>query len=173
MAAAAEWYDAANPTYTALVDTTHLVTELYHLVNVPSGIWIDEEGRVMRINEGAYTGFRQIGSSTKDYLPLVRDWVANGAKSPYVWSSQEVAKRIRKPTTDEALADPTFKLGVFFFERDEALARSYWQKAQALAPDNWNYHRQDWIGTEGLAGPKFRAKRSALGDKPYYAPIEK
>jgi hypothetical protein len=42
-----------------------------------------------------------------------------------------------------------------------------------LAPDNWNYHRQDWISTEGLAGPKFRAKRSALGDRPYYAPIEK
>ena len=173
MAAAGEWYAAAKPTYTALVDTTHLVTELYHLVNVPSGIWIDEEGRVLRINEGAYTGFRQIGSSTPDYLPLVRDWAANGAKSPYIWSAQEMAKRIRKPSSDEALADPTFKLGVYFFERDEPLARKYWEKAQALAPDNWNYHRQDWNSTEGLAGPKFRAKRSALGDKPYYAPIEK
>ena len=70
------------------------------------------------------------------------------------------------------MADPTFKLGVYFFERDEPLARKYWEKAQALAPDNWNYHRQDWIGTEGLAGPKFRAKRSALGDKPYYAPLD-
>ena len=155
MAAAGEWYAAAKPTYTALVDTTHLVTELYHLVNVPSGIWIDEEGRVLRINEGAYTGFQKIGSSTTDYLPLVRDWAANGAKSPYIWSAQEMAKRIRKPSSDEALA------------------RRYWEKAQALAPDNWNYHRQDWISTEGLAGPKFRAKRSALGDKPYYAPIEK
>lgn len=148
------------------------MTELYNLVNVPSGVWIDEEGHVLRINEGAYTGFRQIGSSTKDYLPLVRDWVANGPKSPYIWSSQEMTKRIRKQTSDEALADPTFKLGVYFFETDEALARSYWQKAQALAPDNWNYHRQDWIGTEGLAGPKFRAKRGALGDKPYYAPLD-
>jgi hypothetical protein len=173
MTAAGEWYAAAKPTYTALVDPTHLVTELYHLVNVPSGIWVDEEGRVVRINEGAYTGFRQIGSSTTDYLPLVRDWAANGAKSPYIWSAPEMAKRIRKPTSDEALADPTFKLGVYFFERDEALARKYWEKAQALAPDNWNYHRQDWNSTEGLAGPKFRAKRSALGDKPYYAPIEK
>ena len=101
------------------------MTELYNLVNVPSGIWVDEEGRVLRINEGAYTGFRQIGSSTKDYLPLVRDWVANGAKSPYIWSPQEMAKRIRKHTSDEALADPTFKLGVYFFERDEPRARQY------------------------------------------------
>ena len=134
MAAAGEWYAAAKPTYTALVDPTHLVTELYHLVNVPSGIWVDEEGKVVRINEGAYTGFRQIGSSTPDYLPLVRDWAVNGAKSPYIWSTQEMAKRIRKPNSDEALADPTFKLGVYFFERDEALARKYWEKAQALAP---------------------------------------
>ena len=172
MAAAGEWYAAAKPTYTTLIDTTHLVTELYHLVNVPSGIWVDEQGRVVRINEGAYTGFTKIGSSTTEYLPLVRDWAANGAKSPYVWSPQEMAKRLRKPSSDEALADPTFKLGVYFFERDEALARKYWERAQALAPDNWNYHRQDWIGTEGLAGPKFRAKRSALGDKPYYAPLD-
>lgn len=171
-AAAEEWYAAAKPTFTTLIDTTHLVTELYNLVNVPSGIWVDEEGRVLRINEGAYTGFRQIGSSTKDYLPLVRDWAANGAKSPYIWSPQQMTKRIRQATADEALADPTFKLGVYFFPRDEALARRYWESAQALAPDNWNYHRQDWIGTEGLAGPKFREKRSALGDKPYYAPLD-
>lgn len=148
------------------------MTELYHLVNVPSGIWVDEQGRVLRINEGAYTGFRQIGSSTTDYLPLVRDWAANGADSAYVWSAQEMTRRIRKPSTDEALADATFKLGVYFFERDEPRARQYWARAQVLAPDNWNYHRQDWIGTEGLAGPKFREKRGSLGDKPYYAPLD-
>ena len=41
-----------------------------------------------------------------------------------------------------------------------------------MAPDNWNYHRQDWNQTEGLAGPKYREKRGALGDKPYYAPLD-
>jgi hypothetical protein len=133
---------------------------------------VDEQGRVVRIDEGAYTGITRIGSSTKDYLPLVRDWAAKGATSPYVWSPQQMAERIRRPSSDEALADPTFKLGVYFFERDEALAHAYWERAQALAPDNWNYHRQEWIGLEGLAGPKFRAKRAALGDKPYYAPLD-
>jgi hypothetical protein len=80
--------------------------------------------------------------------------------------------RIRTPTSDEALADATFKLGVYFFERDKALARKYWERAQALAPDNWNYHRQEWIDTEGLVGPKYRAKRAGLGAKPYYAPLD-
>ena len=143
------------------------MTELYNLVNVPSGIWVDEEGRVLRINEGAYTGFRQIGSSTKDYLPLVRDWVANGAKSPYIWSSQEMTKRIRKHTSDEALADPTFKLGVYFFERDEPL------RAQVLGKGAGARARQLELPPAGLdrrrraGGPEVpreaqRARRQAV-----------
>jgi hypothetical protein len=175
MAAAGEWYAAAKATYTTLVDTTHLVTELYNLVNVPSAIWVDEEGRVARINEGTYSRVIKLGNAsigTDEYLPAVLDWVAHGKQSQYVWSPDEMKKRIRQSTTDEALADPTFKLGVYFYERDKELARKYWEKAQALAPDNWNYHRQDWNLTEGLAGPKYRAKRGALGDKPYYAPFD-
>ena len=173
--AAREWYAAAKPTYTTLVDPTHLVTELYNLVNVPSGIWVDEQGRVARINEGTYSGIIKLGAGTigtDEYLPLVRDWVANGAKSRFAWAPEDMVKRIRHATPDEALADPTFKLGVYFYEQDEALARTYWERAQALAPDNWNFHRQDWNLTEGLAGPKYREKRGALGDKPYYAPLE-
>jgi hypothetical protein len=175
MAAAGEWYAAAKPTYTALVDSTHLVTELYNLVNVPSAIWVDEQGRVARINEGTYSGVIKLGGGsigTDEYLPLVLDWVANGENSRHVWSRQTMVERIRKATPDEALADPTFKLGVYFYERDQALARTYWERAQKLAPDNWNYHRQDWNLIEGLAGPKYREKRGALGDKPYYAPLE-
>jgi hypothetical protein len=175
MAAAGEWYEAAKATYPALVDTTHLVTELYNLVNVPSAIWVDEEGRVARINEGTYSRVIKLGNAsigTDEYLPAVLDWVEHGDKSRYVWSRDEMVKRIRRSTPDEALADPTFKLGVYFYDRDEALARTYWEKAQALAPDNWNYHRQDWNLVEGLAGPKYREKRGALGDRPYYSPFD-
>ena len=34
---------------------THRVSSLFNLVNVPSGIWVDEEGRILRINEGTYS----------------------------------------------------------------------------------------------------------------------
>ena len=101
------------------------------------------------------------------------DWARNGEQSPYVWSRDQVVSKIRLRTTDEALAEPTFKLGVYFFNRgDEVLGRSYWERAQQLSPDSWNFHRQDWNLTEGLAGPKYREKRGALVDEPYYAPIE-
>ena len=175
-AAAGEWYDAADPTYTTLIDTSHLVTELYNLVNVPSGIWVDEEGRIARINEGTYSRVIDFGGGasigTDEYTPAVRDWVDKGAESAYVWSRDEVVERIRRRTPDQLLAEPTFKLGTYLYARDEALARRYWERAQALDPDNWNYHRQDWNLTEGLAGPKYREKRGGLGDTPYYAPLE-
>ena len=174
-AAAGEWYDAANPTYTALIDTTHRVSSLYNFVNVPSAAWIDEEGRVVRLNEGTYSQVISLGQAsfgTDEYRPAVVDWVTNGADSPYVWSQEQVVGKIRRRTSDEALAEPNFKLGVYFYERDEVLARTYWERAQALSPDSWNFHRQDWNLTEGLGGPQYRAKRGALGDKDYYAPLE-
>lgn len=175
-AAAAEWYDAVPLTYTTLIDVNHRVTSLYNLVNVPSGVWVDEDGRVRRIDEGTYSRVLPIGNGsvgTDDYTPAVRDWVGRGEASPYVWSPEEVVARIRRRTPDESLADPTFKLGVYFFGLgDEMLARHYWETAQRLAPDNWNFHRQDWNLTEGLAGPKLREKMGALGDKSFYAPLD-
>ena len=151
------------------------MTELYNLVNVPSGIWVDEDGQVARINDGTYSRVINLGSAsigTDDYTPAVRDWVANGAESPYVWSREKTVERIRHRTPNQLLAEPTFKLGNFFYARDEALARQYWERAQVLDPDNWNYHRQDWNLTEGLAGPRYREKRGGLGETPYYAPLD-
>lgn len=172
--ATAEWHDQVELTYTTLIDRTHRISSLYNLVNVPAGIWVDEEGRVRRINHGTYTpSYRDDMYNGSAYLAAIRDWVANGSDSPYAWSMEEVATNIRQATPDEALADPTFKLGVYFFDRgDEELARSYWERAQELFPDSWNYHRQDWNLTEGLAGPQFMEKREALGDEPYYAPLD-
>jgi hypothetical protein len=143
------------------------VSSLYNLVNVPSGVWIDEEGRVVRINEGTYSMTIKLGTGnftigTDEYRPAVRDWVLKGAASQHVWSADKVASKIRRRTADEALAEPTFKLGVYFFEmKNEALARSYWKRAQELL-----------FTTEGSSGKTYQQKRGALGDKPYYAPLE-
>ena len=146
-AATAEWHDQTELTYTTLIDANHRVSSLYNLVNVPSAIWVDEAGRVLRINEGTYSETIALGQTTigtDEYRPAVRDWVMNGADSPYVWSQAEVPAKIRRRTSDEALAEPTLKLGVHFYGLgDEALARSYWERAQALFPGSWNFHRQD------------------------------
>jgi hypothetical protein len=174
-AATAEWHDQSALTYTTLIDTQHRVTSLYNLFNVPTGILVDEEGRVRRIDDGAYSGGRPLGSETigaHDYSPVVRDWVLRGEESPLLWSREEMVDRIRRRTPDEARAEPTFKLGMYFYDSgDETLARRYWEQAQALSPAAWNFHRQDWNLTEGLAGPKWHEKMGALG-RPFYDPLD-
>lgn len=169
-------FDAAKVTYTALIDETHLITTLFSLVNVPSAVWIDESGRIVRINEGTYAKTHQFGSltvGTDEYVPAVKDWAVNGAKSRYVWSPEEVSKHVRVMTPETALADPTFKLGVYFYQQgDDTRANRYWEESQRLDPDNWNFHRQDWSFSATERTEKFRAKRDNLGDKPYYAPLE-
>jgi hypothetical protein len=44
----------ARPTHPALIDTTHVLADLYHMVNVPTVVWIDERGRIVRPNDVAF-----------------------------------------------------------------------------------------------------------------------
>ena len=175
-AAAGEWYDRAEPTYVALVDVQHRVSSLYNLVNVPSAVWVDEQGQVVRINEGTYTqtyNFGDLSFGTDQYAPAVRDWAMNGADSKFVWTPEEVTGKIRSRSSNEELAEPNFKLGVYFHEAgDETLANTYWERAEELFPDSWNYARQDWSFTPEEAGANWSAKFDGLGDRPYYAPLD-
>jgi hypothetical protein len=173
-AVAAPWYERANATFVTLVDENHLISSLYGLVNVPSAVWIDETGHVRRIDEGAYaeahkTGDLEFGRS--DYAPMVVDWVDNGDASRFVKAPTDVA--IRAATRDEALAEPAFILGVYFHSQgNEEKANHYWERAQALNPESWNYHRQDWSFTPEEAGANWLKKFQSLEGKPYYIPIE-
>jgi hypothetical protein len=65
--ATAEWHDQTELTYTTLIDVTHRVSSLYNLVNVPSGVWVDEEGKIRRINEGTYSQTISLGGGVVRY----------------------------------------------------------------------------------------------------------
>ena len=171
-AAAAPWYERAGATYVGLVDPTHRISALYNLVNVPSAVWIDEQSRVRRIDEGTYAKVHSAGDfqyGRNDYAPMVADWVARGDASVHVSKPVEIEGK----TDDEALADAAFRLANHFKVLQlQDKARQYWQMAQRLNPDSWNYHRQDWAYTPEEAGANWQQKVSNLGDKPYYKPIE-
>ncbi|MCH7815439.1 MAG: hypothetical protein IIC60_02595 [Proteobacteria bacterium] len=174
-AAAGPIFDAANVTYTSIIDVNHHISALYNLVNVPSGIWIDEEGKIVRINEGTYA--KSHGAfGTDDYAPIVRDWAANGADSPYVWDLNRVREGIFQRTEEAERAQPAFRLGTYYFTRDnEEKAEKYFNLAQELDPDSWNYLRQDIHYEEGgSAGPQWRARRAAEENRgeTYYAPLD-
>src|SRR5438270_6549978 len=72
-AAAGKWYDAAKATYTTLIDTQHAVSSAYQFINVPMGIWIDEQGRVVRPAEPAWTSSTPIRIGTNQAITIEGD----------------------------------------------------------------------------------------------------
>ena len=173
-AVAREWYDRAEATYVTLVDEKHTVSSLFNLVNVPSAVWIDETGKVVRVDEGAYAGVHNMGGfefGRTDYVPMVRDWAEKGDASPYITGN--VLPDLSR-TDAQALAETNFKLGIYFYQQgDMAKADKYWTAAQKLNPGSWNYHRQDWSFTPAEAGANWSRKVQELNGKAYYRPIEK
>jgi hypothetical protein len=174
--AAGKVFDDAKVTYTAIIDEDHTISTLFNLVNVPSGVWIDEQGKIVRIDEGTYTKKHKLGNiefGSDIYLPAVRDWLAKGSESEYVWTADEVKDRIIQRSPDAERAEPAFKLGVYFHRKgDEAKANQWWEESQKLNPDSWNFHRQDWSFTKSEATAKWMQKVGKLKGKPYYRPLD-
>jgi peroxiredoxin len=175
-AAAGPIFDKAKVSFTTIVDPDHKISSLFSFVNVPSAAWIDEEGRVVRINEGTYAAKHKMGTfefGSEDYLPAVEDWVKNGANSKYAWSPEHVSKKIRPQTSEEAQAEALFKLGVYFYKQgDLKKAGRYWDEAAALYPDSWNINRQDWAITDAKAQITNWLKKVRASTKPYYEPLD-
>ena len=140
---------------------------------------IDERGRVVRPAEPAWTrdnelkiGAKSIVTQGGPYIEGLRDWVTNGERSSYVLTDEEFSRRVKPRSDAEMEADASFKLGVWFHNAGQReLASKYFERAEKLNPDDWNYHRQDWSFTPDEAGKKWMQKFQAL-DKPYYPPLE-
>jgi len=144
------------------------------------GVWIDEGGRVVRPGEPAWTTSRTLGVfgdkplviEGGEYVSALRDWVTRGDRSPYVLSDDEFARRVKPRSADEMEADASFKLAVWFQQAGKPeLAEKYYERAQRLNPDDWNYHRQEWSFTPQDAGRKWTEKYQKL-DRPYYPKLE-
>lgn len=193
--AAGRWIERANPSYPCLIDTEHRVSELFNMVNVPSAVWIDEDGLVVRPTETAGTGdeFREMGTTGRlspeaaaalgrrraMYLDAIRDWVANGTDSRFVPSGEEARRRARAkaPTDEHVRAAALFKLGAHLYRAElHEEGRRVCEEAIALRPESWNFRRQNWNlqaeGDQRSGGPEFWAAVAALGDHWYYEPVD-
>ena len=173
---AGPWITAAKPEFTVLIDDQHIVTQLYHMVNVPTAVWINEQGRIVRPNEVAYvdnrfTAMHRIEAAP--YLDAIRDWAANGDRSSYLISEAELKERLKPPPPERAQADAEFRLGEYLYKHGYGPdAIPHFKEAQRLAPDNWNYKRQAWAlsDAERDYGTSFMKEVQKLNGKPYYAP---
>lgn len=176
-------FDAANPTYIQVVDPDHIISSVFNFVNVPSAAWIDESGRIVRIDEGTYAQLHSFGEGddkfefgTDVYSPALRDWVAKGADSEYVHNAATVTDNIREHTPDQLRADAAFRLANLFREHGrEDKAEQYWDVARTLNPDSVNFIRQNLtLSEEGSAGETFM---NLMGQyfsegKDYYRPLD-
>ncbi len=173
---AGPWIEKANLEYTVLIDEQHLVTRLYGMVNVPTAVWIDERGKIVRPNEVAFVDDRFKSFSHMDaapYLDAIRDWVANGKRSPFVLSEDELRKRLTPVSPDRWMADAEFTLAEYLYHAGHGTeAIPHFKEAQRLAPDNWNYKRQAWLLSDADRdyGTNFAKEVEKLNGKPYYAP---
>jgi tetratricopeptide (TPR) repeat protein len=173
---ASPWIEKANPEYTALIDEQHLVTKLYSMVNVPTAVWINERGKIVRPNEVAFVDDRFKSYSHMDsgpYLEAIRDWVAKGDRSSFALSEEELRKRLALVSPDRLMADVEFSLAEYLYHAGRGSeAIPHFKQAQRLAPDNWNYKRQAWLLSDADRdyGTNFAKEVEKLNGKPYYTP---
>ncbi len=176
-------FDAANATYIQVVDTDHVISSAFNFINVPSAAWIDEEGRIVRIDEGTYAQLHEIGNDeqsitfgTDVYSPALKDWVANGADSVHVQSAETVSSNIRQFTREHLQANAAFRLANLFRSHGHSeKAERYWEMARELHPESINYFRQNLtLSEEGSAGESFMKLRGEYisQGKDYYRPLD-
>jgi hypothetical protein len=186
------WIEAAAPSYPCLIDRDHHLADLYHMVNVPQAVWIDEHGTIVRPTEsaGAYEGFRRMDRVTREmpgdaarltaetkatYLNAIRDWVRRGRASGHAFDAERARARAPRPTEDVARAHVAFRLGQHLIRHGQAEEGDRWlAEASRRHPDSWAMWRQRAGVTElGLAAqPDFWARVDALAERRYYAPID-
>jgi hypothetical protein len=175
--AAGPWIDRAKTTHPALIDQAHLLDELLGVVNVPSGVWIDERGLIVRPPEPAFPWhpreptdellaqlpplmaeqLREAQKITIDpdsYVAALRDWVEHGDSSRYALSPEEVVARSGPRDEERARAAACFELGQHLQRSGDAQAAVPWfREAHRLQPENWTYKRQAWSLADPLQGP--------------------
>jgi len=190
--AARPWVEEASPSYITLIDTHHVLSSLYNMVNVPQAVWIDEDGRIVRPTEaagsidilrefdfaaGAFKPDAQAraAAAKTTYTEAVKDWAVNGADSRYVFTPEQARAHVPRATPEVMLAHAKFQLGQYLAQqgRSEEAERLF-EACRALHPDSWNIFRQTTEKTDiGIAaGEAFWNKVMALGDKQYYASVD-
>jgi hypothetical protein len=197
---AAPWIAKAAPDHPSLIDEAHVVDALFGIVNVPSGIWIDEEGMIVRPPEPAHPRrptyldravppdaspaereriglVKALHVEAERYVAALRDWVQRGSESRYALSADEVIRRSRPRPIDEATAAAHFALGQALFARGAQVgAIEHFRQAHRLQPTNWTYRRDAWslAGTdrEAVYGTTWVEEVKREGVENYYPPLQ-
>jgi tetratricopeptide (TPR) repeat protein len=170
---AREPIEQAKPQHPALIDELHSLGGLLGIVNVPSGVWIDEDGIIVRPPEVAWPGksmwrevikipeklpddldpflrkslemTAQLKSNPQRYLEALRDWVAKGSASEFALTPDEVVARSQPRSSDHSEAKAHFEIGQYLQKAGhDQDAIEHFKRAHELDENNWTYKRQAW-----------------------------
>jgi peroxiredoxin len=148
------WVEAADPSYPVVVDTAHVTAERYGITNVPSTVWVDEAGVVVKpptISPGddQFRDFTQIAAAT--HHDALRRWVRDG-ELPATGVEGPAAR-----TGDEQLALAEQRLGAYLYDTGATTeGQAHLRRAVELAPWDWTIRR---------ANIKLRGDDPFLGDE--------
>ena len=169
------WIEKAQPTHPTLIDTRHVLADLYNVVNVPTIFWIDERGRIVRPNDVAFgtDTFKHItGLESARHLGALRAWVSGERPA---MTPEDVRRHQPPPSEADQQARAEFGLGQWLWAqgRTEAAERHFVRGGE-LAPHDFTI-RRGTMPMRGIdpMGPQFREMVQAWAGagQPYYRPL--
>jgi hypothetical protein len=129
-------------TFPVLVDRDHVVAELYGIVNVPTTIWIDEEGRIVRPAaiapaDNKFRDFTHIDAAVHN--DALRAWVRDDV-APL--DEETVRARLDAPSAEVQQARAERRLGMHLVRAGHREAgERHLAIAMDLAPEDFTIHR--------------------------------
>ena len=158
--AARPYIERAQPKHPALIDTEHVVADLFNIVNVPTMVWIDERGRIVRPNDaqfGTDTFVALTGRPSAPFLAAIRRWVLRGEGA---MPAEDVRADQVLPSREQQEARAEFTLAWYLHQRGSAAAAArHFERAGRLAPGDWTIRRGSLPirGIDSMASEEFLA----------------
>lgn len=133
---------AEGVTFPVLVDREHQVAERFGIINVPTVVWIDEAGRIVRPHDAQFPDDKFVafhGIDPAPHLEALRRWVREG-EAPM--TPEEARSRTRLPADDEQRARLHRRVAVHLRRAGrEGAAEQHFQRAIELTPLDWTIRR--------------------------------
>ena len=166
------YIEEAKPAHPSLIDTEHILAERYGMINIPTVVWIDETGTIVRPNEPAFGSdmFKDFhGMDPEIHKNELRAWVRHGTLP---FTTDEVHARQMFPTADEQLARTEFALAWHLHQagHNEAAERHFVRAGQ-LSPDDFMIRRGSMPirGLDPMGEPFFELYQEwETRGRPYY-----
>ena len=136
------WVEEAQATFPVVYDRDRLAVEALGIINVPTVVWIDEQGAIVRPHSAQFPNDNLIafhGKPAAPHLDALRRWVVDG-EAPMTPEEARAASRL--PSEGEQLARAHFRVGAQLLRQGrEDAGRQHLATAGALAPLDWTIRR--------------------------------